>query len=100
MQRNTVFVLAPPNYPCAQAKRAGVLNRDLGNGTIPVERKSGIAFDIESLTDEQMRDIDRPIAVFEGGTPVVYVNGLAMSNSSTEQTIAACRECWGGGKCC
>ena len=54
-------------------------------------RESGIAFDIENPTDEQMRDIDRAIAVFKRGAPVVYVNGLAMSNPSTEQTIAAYR---------
>ena len=63
----------------------------LGNAGIPVKRESGIAFDIENPTDEQMRDIDRAIAVFKRGAPVVYVNGLAMSNPSTEQTIAAYR---------
>lgn len=91
MQRNTVFVLAPPNCPSDQAKRAEALIRDLGNAGIPVKRESGIAFDIENPTDEQMRDIDRAIAVFKRGAPVVYVNGLAMSNPSTEQTIAAYR---------
>lgn len=91
MQRNTVFVLAPPNCPSDQAKRAEALIRELGNAGIPVKRESGIAFDIENPTDEQMRDIDRAIAVFKRGAPVVYVNGLAMSNPSTEQTIAAYR---------
>lgn len=91
MQRNTVYVLTPPNCPSAQAKRAEALIRDLGNAGIPVKRESGIAFDIENPTDEQMRDIDRAIAVFKRGAPVVYVNGLAMSNPSTEQTIAAYR---------
>ena len=91
MQRNTVFVLAPPNCPSDQAKRAEALIRELGNAGIPVKHESGIAFDIENPTDEQMRDIDRAIAVFKRGAPVVYVNGLAMSNPSTEQTIAAYR---------
>lgn len=91
MQRNTVFVLAPPNCPSDQAKRAEALIRELGNAGIPVKRESGIAFDIENPTDEQMRDIDRAIAVFKRGAPAVYVNGLAMSNPSTEQTIAAYR---------
>lgn len=91
MQRNTVFVMAPPNCPSDQAKRAEALIRDLGNAGIPVKRESGIAFDIENPTDAQMRDIDRAIAVFKRGAPVVYVNGLAMSNPSTEQTIAAYR---------
>ena len=91
MQRTPVFVLAPPNCPSDQAKRAEALIRELGNAGIPVKRESGIAFDIENPTDEQMRDIDRAIAVFKRGAPVVYVNGLAMSNPSTEQTIAAYR---------
>lgn len=91
MQRNTVFVLAPPNCPSDQAQRAEALIRDLGNAGIPVKRESGIAFDIENPTDAQMRDIDRAIAVFKRGAPVVYVNGLAMSNPSAEQTIAAYR---------
>ncbi|MDR7192009.1 hypothetical protein [Luteimonas terrae] len=91
MQRNTVFVLAPPNCPSDQAKRAEALIRDLGNAGIPVKRESGIAFDVANPTPEQMRDIDRAISVFKRGAPVVYVNGLAMSNPSTEQTIAAYR---------
>ncbi len=91
MQRNTVYVLTPPNCPSAQAKRAEALIRDLGNAGIPVKRESGIAFDIENPTDQQMRDIDRAIAVFKRGAPVVYVNGLAMSKPSAAQTIAAYR---------
>jgi hypothetical protein len=38
-----------------------------------------------------MQGIDRAVAVFKRGAPAVLVNGLAMSNPSVEQTIAAYR---------
>lgn len=91
VQRNTVLVLAPPNCPSEQARRTEALIRDLGRAGIPVVRDSGFAFDVEDPTDEQMQGIDRAVAVFKRGAPAVFVNGLAMSNPSAEQTIAAYR---------
>lgn len=91
VQRNTVLVLAPPNCPSEQAQRTEALIRELGRAGIPVVRGSGFAFDVENPTDEQMQGIDRAVAVFKRGAPAVFVNGLAMSNPSVEQTIAAYR---------
>ena len=54
-------------------------------------RDSGFAFDVENPNTEQMQGIDRAVAVFKRGAPAVFVNGLAMSNPSVEQTIAAYR---------
>ena len=91
VQRNTVLVLAPPNCPSEQAQRTEALIRELGRAGIPVKRDSGFAFDVENPTPEQMQGIDRAVAVFKRGAPAVFVNGLAMSNPSAEQTIAAYR---------
>lgn len=89
VQRNTVLVLAPPNCPSEQAQRTEALIRDLDRAGIPVMRDSGFTFDVENPTDAQMQGIDRAVAVFKRGAPAVFVNGLAMSNPSAEQTIAA-----------
>ena len=91
MQRDTVYVLTPPNCPSAQAKRAEALIRDLGNAGIPVVRRSGFSFEMDDPTPEQMQGIHRASAVFKRGPPTVFVNGLAMSDPSAEQTIAAYR---------
>lgn len=89
VQRNTVLVLAPPNCPSEQAQRTEALIRELSRAGIPVMRDSGFTFDVENPTNEQMQGIDRALAVFKRGAPAVFVNGLAMSNPSAEQTIAA-----------
>lgn len=89
VQRNTVLVLAPPNCLSEQAQRTEALIRDLDRAGIPVMRDSGFTFDVENPTDAQMQGIDRAVAVFKRGAPAVFVNGLAMSNPSAEQTIAA-----------
>lgn len=89
VQRNTVLVLAPPNCPSEQAQRTEALIRDLDRAGIPVMRDSGFTFDVENPTDAQMQGIDRAVAVFKRGAPAVFVNGLAMSNPSAGQTIAA-----------
>ncbi|MCD9048114.1 hypothetical protein [Luteimonas sp. MHLX1A] len=91
VQRNTVLVLAPPNCPSDQAQRTEALIRDLGRAGIPVVRGSGFAFDVENPSPEQIERIDRAVAVFKRGAPAVFVNGLAMSNPSAEQAIAAYR---------
>ena len=82
---------APPNCPSEQAQRTEALVRDLARAGIPVVRGSGFAFDVENPTAEQIQGIDRAVAVFKRGAPAVFVNGLAMSNPSAEQTIAVYR---------
>lgn len=89
VQRNTVLVLAPPNCPSEQAQRTEAMIRDLDRAGIPVMRDSGFTFDVENPNDAQMLGIDRAVAVFKRGAPAVFVNGLAMSNPSAGQTIAA-----------
>lgn len=91
VQRNTVLVLAPANCPSDQAQRTEALIQELGRAGIPVVRDSGFAFDVENPDVEQIARIDRAVAVFKRGAPAVFVNGLAMSNPSAEQTIAAYR---------
>ncbi|PBS11435.1 hypothetical protein CMZ82_14825 [Lysobacteraceae bacterium NML93-0792] len=91
MQGNTVYVLTPPNCPSHAAKRAETLIRDLENAGIPVVRGSGFSFNVEEPTPEQIQGIYRASAVFKRGPPTVFVNGLAMSDPSTVQAIAAYR---------
>jgi hypothetical protein len=96
VQRNTVLVLAPANCPSDQAQRTEALIQALGRAGIPVVRDSGFAFDVENPTAEQLARVDRAVAVFRRGAPAVFVNGLAMSNPSAGQTIAAYRSSGGG----
>lgn len=91
MQHNTVYVLTPPNCPSQAAKRAEALIRDLGNAGTPVVRGCGFAFNVEDPTPEQMQGIHRASAVFKHGPPTVLVNGMAISDPSAAQTIAAYR---------
>lgn len=91
VQRNTVLVLAPTNCPSEQAQRTQALIRDLERAGIPVVRDSGFAFDVENPTDALMQGIDRAVAVLKRGAPAVFVNDMAMSNPSVEQTIAVYR---------
>lgn len=89
--RNTVLVLAPANCPSDQAQRTEALVEALGRAGVPVLRDTGFAFDVESPTAEQIAGINRAVSVFKRGAPAVFVNGLAMSNPTAEQAIAAYR---------
>lgn len=91
--RNAVLVLAPPNCPSEQAKRAEALVAELTRQGIPVRRGSRISYTFEGgmPSTEQRRAVDRAVQVFNQGAPAVYINGMAASDPTIEQAIAEYR---------
>ena len=96
--RNAVLVLAAPNCPSDQARRAESLIAALSSQGIPVHRGSGINYSFNSMpSEEQRQGVDRAVQVFNQGAPAVFINGMAMSNPSAEQAAAEYRRTRGGG---
>ena len=91
MSRDAVIILAPPNCPSDEAQRAEAIADYLGGQGIPVARKSSMSFAITNPTDEQEAGVDRAVAVFNGGAPAVFINGMAMSNPTPAQAAAEYR---------
>lgn len=89
--QHSVLVLAPPNCPSDEAQRAEALAQQLSRQGIPVTNGSSISFDIMNPTAEQRAGVERAVAVFNGGAPAVFVNGMAMSNPTVAQTVAEYR---------
>ena len=89
--KNTVLILAPPNCPSDEAKRAAALADELIRNGIPVATDSSMSFDIANPTAEQEAGVTRAVAVFNEGAPAVFVNGMGMSNPTASQTIAEYR---------
>ena len=89
---HTVLVLAPPNCPSDEAKRAEALVRALTDQGVPVKQDSAMSFEITNPTDEQEAGVERAVAVFNRGAPAVFVNGMGMSNPTAAQTIAEYRK--------
>ena len=95
--RNAVLVLAAPNCPSDQARRAEALISALSSQGIPVQRGSGINYNFSSMPSaEQRQRVDRAVQVFNQGAPAVFINGMAMSNPSAEQAVAEYRRTRGG----
>jgi len=86
-----VLVLAPPDCPSDEARRAEALVEHLHAQGIPVIRGSSISFDLMNPTDEQRAGVERAVAVFNGGAPAVFVDGMAMSNPTAAQVAAEYR---------
>jgi len=89
---HTVLVLAPPNCPSDEAKRAEALVRALTDQGVPVKQDSAMSFEITNPTDEQEAGVERAVAVFNSGAPAVFINGMGMSNPTAAQTIAEYRK--------
>jgi len=89
---HTVLVLAPPNCPSDEAKRAEALVRALTDQGVPVKQDSAMSFEITNPTDAQKAGVERAVAVFNRGAPAVFVNGMGMSNPTAAQTIAEYRK--------
>jgi hypothetical protein len=89
--RNAVLILAPPNCPSDEARRAEGLASDLAGLGIPVTRSGSMSFALENPTAEQRAGVERAVAVFRGGAPAVFVNGMAMSNPTAAQAAAEYR---------
>lgn len=88
---HAVLILAPPDCPSDEARRAEALVQQLTQQGIPVTKGSSISFDIVDPTAEQREGVQRAVAVFQRGAPAVFVNGMAMSNPTAEQAVAEYR---------
>lgn len=89
--RNAVLILAPPNCPSDEARRAEALAAELDRQGIPVVRGDSMSFELVDPTDEQVAGANRAVAVFNQGAPAVFINGMAMSNPTPAQAIAEYR---------
>lgn len=89
--RHAVLVLAPPDCPSDEARRAEALIQYVSDQGIPVIRGSSISFEIINPTAEQRAGVERAVAVFNRGAPAVFVNGMAMSNPTPAQAVAEYR---------
>lgn len=96
--QHSVLVLAPPNCPSDEAREAEALVQHLTEQGIPVTKGSSISFDVMDPTAEQIAGIDRAVAVFNGGAPAVFVNGMAMSKPTAAQTVAEYRRAGSGSR--
>lgn len=88
---HAVLVLAPPNCPSAEAKRAEALVQHLTEQGIPVKQGSRMSFNIINPTDEQRAGVERAVAVFNRGAPAVFIDGMAMSNPTPAQAVSEYR---------
>jgi hypothetical protein len=93
---NTVLVLAPPNCPSDEARRAEALVDAMREQGIPVAKGSSMSFEIRNPTSEQREGVDRAVAVFNRGAPAVFVNGRGMSDPTAAQVAAEYRRTRGG----
>ena len=89
--RRAVLVLAPPNCPSEQARRADALVSFLEDKGVPVVRGGSMAFDVANPSPEQVAGIERAVDVFNAGAPAVFVNGMAMSDPTPAQALAEYR---------
>lgn len=88
---HAVLVLAPPNCPSEEARRAEALVQHLTEQGIPVTKGSSMSFEIVNPTDEQRAGVERAVAVFNRGAPAVFIDGMAMSNPTPAQAVAEYR---------
>lgn len=85
---DTVLILAPPNCPSEEARRAADLSERLNRMGIPNVMGSSFSVSIQNPSAEERAGIDRAIAVFQSGAPAVFINSMAKSNPSAEEVAS------------
>ena len=83
---NQVLIVAPPNCPSAEAKRAGELARQLNAEQIPNTQTGTVEFMFASMDEAK-----RAEEVMKGGAPIVFVNRKAKANPSLAEVVAEYR---------
>lgn len=89
--QGAVLVLAPPNCPSEEARRAEILVRELRRQGITVVEHDSMSFEIVNPTPEQRTGVENAVAVFQAGAPAVFVRGMGMSNPTAAQVVALLR---------
>jgi len=84
---NTVLILAPENCPSEQARHATELAERLTRMGIPFKTGSTMAFSDpgHNPTADEIAAMDRGVAIFNQGAPMVFVNDMAKSNPTAEE---------------
>lgn len=80
------LIVAAPNCPRAESKRAVALARELAAQQIPCAQTGTVSFAITSDTDAKRLE-----QVMSAGAPIVFINGKAKSNPSTAEVVAEFR---------
>lgn len=82
-----VVIFAPENCPAEAGQRARRLASRLSDAHIPYQQSSNATFSTLASQDEA----DRVTAVMNGPVPVVFVNGRAKANPTSEEVVAEYR---------
>lgn len=89
---DTVLILAPIKCSSSASKRADALAKDLTRLNIPNERSGTCSLDMKDQSPEEQAKMESAMKIMNGEPPVVFVNGMGMSNPSLDMVVAAYRK--------
>jgi hypothetical protein len=87
-----VMVFAPVNCPSDAARRADELAAGLSRLGIEVQRSSHFSTETSDPNAEQQAQLQRTVAVLNGGIPAVFFNGMGKANPTLDEVVAQVRE--------
>jgi hypothetical protein len=86
-----VMVFAPVNCPSDAARRADELAAGLARMGIAVQRSSHFSTETTNPSAEQQAQLQRTVAVLNGGIPAVFFNGMGKANPTLDEVVAQVR---------
>ncbi|ABP81110.1 conserved hypothetical protein [Stutzerimonas stutzeri A1501] len=86
-----VMVFAPVNCPSDAARRADELAAGLTRTGIAVQRSSHFSTETTNPSAEQQAQLQRTVAVLNGGIPAVFFNGMGKANPTLDEVVAQVR---------
>ena len=86
-----VMVFAPVNCPSDAARRADELAAGLTRTGIAVQRSSHFSTETTNPSAEQRAQLQRTVAVLNGGIPAVFFNGMGKANPTLDEVVAQVR---------
>ncbi|MBD9409113.1 hypothetical protein [Stutzerimonas stutzeri] len=86
-----VMVFAPVNCPSDAARRADELAAALTRRGIAVQRSSHFSTETTNPSAEQQAQLQRTVAVLNGGIPAVFFNGMGKANPTLDEVVAQVR---------
>ncbi|WP_242100256.1 hypothetical protein [Stutzerimonas stutzeri] len=86
-----VMVFAPVNCPSDAARRADELAAGLTRMGIAVQRSSHFSTETTNPSAEQQAQLQRTVAVLNGGIPAVFFNGMGKANPTLDEVVAQVR---------
>jgi asparagine synthetase A len=85
------MVFAPVNCPSDEARRADELAAGLSRMGIAVQRSSHFSTETSNPNAEQQAQLQRTVAVLNGGIPAVFFNGMGKANPTLDEVVAQVR---------